>query len=72
MEGIPEEDENGNPIMIGDDGTVYALNDAGELEEMGDVYQLQDAYSLNDSASNLQSVSMLPLQDGGPYSLAAY
>lgn len=58
------EDEYGNPVLMADNGNVYALNENNELEEIGDVYSLQD--ELND----MQNQSMVPLYDND-YSLAA-
>jgi hypothetical protein len=55
-------DEEGNQIVMDEDGIMYALNDNGDLEAIG------DAYALNEN-SNMQSVSMVPLQD--PYALAS-
>jgi hypothetical protein len=49
-------DEDGNDLVMGDDGMVYALNDDGELEAIGE-------------GSDLQSVSGVPLYDGNPYDL---
>ncbi len=49
-------DENGNNIVMDEDGVAYALNDDNELEAI-------------EEGSNMQGVSMLPLQDN-PYSLA--
>lgn len=53
-------DEYGNPVLMSDTGTAYALNENNELEEIGE-------------GTDLQSVSMLPLQDAyslnDPYSL---
>lgn len=54
-------DQYGNPVLIGDNGTAYALNENNELEVLNDAYDLQDPYELQD---DMQSVSMLPLYDG--------
>jgi hypothetical protein len=47
-------DENGDMIVLDEAGNAYALNDAGELCEL-------------EEGTNMESVSMLPLQD--PYAL---
>jgi hypothetical protein len=61
-------DEQGNAIVMDDDGIMYTLNDDGDLEAIG------DAYSLNED-SDMQTVSMIPMQDqyslNSPYSLAS-
>lgn len=53
-------DGQGNPVLMSDNGTAYALNQDNDLEELGDAYSLQD---------DMQNVSMLPLQDA--YSLSS-
>jgi hypothetical protein len=47
-------DDNGNDILMDNDGIAYALNDSGELEAIGE-------------GSDIQGVSMIPLSD--PYAL---
>jgi len=51
-------DDNGNAVVMDDDGVMY-IEDGEELQAIGDAYDLQD---------DMQTVSMLPLQD--PYSNA--
>lgn len=60
-----EDADSGNAIMSDSSGNVYALNDSGEYQQIGTMQDLQDDSMSEDS--NLQSVSMVPLQD--PYSL---
>jgi hypothetical protein len=45
-------DENGNAVVMDDDGIMYALNDGGDYEAIGDAYSLQE---------DAQDVMMLPL-----------
>lgn len=54
------EDEHGNAVLSDDDGILYVMNDDGDAVAIGDAYSLAEG-------SNLQNVSMLPLQD--PYAL---
>lgn len=63
-------DNHGNPIIVDKQGICYSQDHEGTLHEMGDVY------SLSDPTSNMQSVSMLPLQEeynlsANPYNLAS-
>lgn len=53
------DDENGNPIVMDEDGTAYALAENGEMSEvdMGD-------------ASDMQAMSMVPLYDNNPFALS--
>jgi len=55
-------DDEGNALVMDDDGVVYALNDDGDYEAMSDIYSLQEG-------TDMQSVSMIPMQDNA-YALA--
>jgi hypothetical protein len=62
-------DENGEAIVMDDEGVCYAMNDDGEYEAVG----MANDFSLQDPNVNMQSTSMLPLQDAyslqNPYDL---
>jgi len=57
-------DEDGNAVMMDDDGNMYALSDNGSYALAGNMQELEQG-------SNIQDVSMIPLQDpySSPYSL---
>lgn len=72
------EDEAGNKIVMDDDGVVYALNGNGEYQAIGNRNDLpMDDDDDEGMGEDLQTVSMLPLQDiyalsgGNNYSLGA-
>ncbi len=57
-------DQNGNAVVMDDNGDVFALNDDGEYQFIGEADDL-----LEDDTTDMQSVSMIPLQDENPYNL---
>ena len=63
LEDSGYEDENGNSIVMDEDGIMYALNDRDELVAIDDNFDLQD------EVVDLQTLNMVPLE-GPDYSLS--
>jgi hypothetical protein len=62
-------DENGNPIVMDADGMCYMQDGENSFQAIGDAYSLSEGM-------DIQSVSMIPLQDeyslsANPYNLSA-